>query len=81
MTNIGKIEEFGGGDFKPYKERLDAYFVANDIGICADPANAASVTKADKKKLATLISLIGKDGYQTLKDVCLPSAPMEKSYD
>ena len=78
---IGVLEPFSGNDFEPYQERLEAYFIANDIGQCEDDAEEAVKLKADKKKVAHTIAVIGKATYDTLKDLCLPNKPTEKSFD
>ena len=36
--------------------------------------------KADKKKVAHAIAVIGKTTYDVLKDLCLPDKPTEKSF-
>ena len=33
------------------------------------------------RKVAVTISMIGKQMYSTLKDLCLPNLPTEKTYD
>jgi hypothetical protein len=38
-TCFGVLEPFDGGDFIDYKERLNAYFIANNIGQVAAEAN------------------------------------------
>lgn len=84
MAKIGSIETFDGDDFVSYQERLESYFLANDIGLILsnehDANHANEVLKADKMKVAYMISLIGKDTYTTLKDICLPSKPTEKTF-
>ena len=70
MPMFGNLEPFKGGDFPMYKKRLEAYFVANNIGI--EPANTtdAVVQAAERRKVAVTISLIGKTTYITRKDLC-----------
>lgn len=81
-TTVGSLEPFDGADdFSAYKERLEAYFVANDIGVVADDANSSVRRSAERKKIAVTISLIGKKTYATLKDLCLPDSPTERSYE
>ena len=79
--HFGILEPFEGVDFADYSERLNSYFVANNIGQVADDATAAVKREADKKKVAVTISLIGKTAYSTLKDLCLPDLPAQKTYD
>ncbi|CAM1325660.1 Uncharacterised protein r2_g3452 [Pycnogonum litorale] len=61
-------------------ERLEQYFVANGIGELSDAPSDEAVRSADKKKVAVLISLVGKSAYTTLKDLCLPRLPKDKTY-
>ena len=55
--------------------------MANNIGQVAADASDAAKREADKRKVAVTISLIGKQTYSTLKDLCLPNLPAEKTYD
>ena len=77
----GTLEPFDGADFTDYSERLNAYFIAHNIGQVAADASEAAKREADKKKVAVTISLIGKTAYSTLKDLCLPDLPADKTYD
>ena len=78
---LGILEPFDGVDFTDYCERLNSYFVANNIGQVADDATEEAKRAADRKKVAVTISLIGKKTYSTLKDLCLPNLPADKTYD
>ncbi|XP_068680361.1 uncharacterized protein [Montipora foliosa] len=60
---------------------LNSYFVANNVGQVAADASDAAKRETDKRKVAVTISLIGKQTYSTLKDLCLPNLPAEKTYD
>ncbi|XP_048586216.1 uncharacterized protein K02A2.6-like [Nematostella vectensis] len=80
QRNIGALEPFDGGDFADYSERLNSFFVANNIGQLAAGATEAEQLAADKKKVAVAISLIGKTTYSTLKDPCLPDLPADKTF-
>ncbi|CAB4007683.1 Retrovirus-related Pol poly from transposon [Paramuricea clavata] len=80
-TYFGVLEPFDGGDFIDYSERLNAYFIANNIGQVAADANEAAKQAADKRKVAVTTSVMGKSTYSTLKDLCLPDLPAEKSYE
>ena len=80
-TCFGVLEPFDGGDFIDYSERLNAYFIANNIGQVAAEANEAAKQAAGKRKVAVTISVMGKSTYSTLKDLCLPDLPAEKSYE
>lgn len=81
MSTFGNLEPFDGGDFTAYKERLEAFFVANNIGVVAEDASNAVKQAAEQRKVAVTISLIGKKTYATLKDLCLPETPAVKSYN
>ena len=80
MFAFGNLEPFEGGEFSTYKERLEAFFVANNNGIVPDGATDAVVQAAERRKVADTISLIGKKTYATFKDLCLPDSPVRKSY-
>ncbi|XP_068675547.1 uncharacterized protein [Montipora foliosa] len=81
QPQFGILEPFHGVDFTDYSERLNSYFVANNIGQVAADASDAAKREADKRKVAVTISLIGKQTYSTLKDLCLPNLPAEKTCD
>ena len=55
--------------------------MANNIGQMAADASDTAKREADKRKVAVAISLIVKQTYSTLKDLCLPNLPAEKTYD
>ena len=80
---IGSVAEFdpSSESFTAYLERLDQFFVANDIGKCADDATAAVVRAANQKKVAVMISVIGKKTYSTLRDLCNPENPPKKTFE
>ena len=63
-----------------YLERLDAFFVANDLGQVEEGANAAAIQTADKKKVACMKALIGPKVYGTLQDLCKPAVPKDKTF-
>ena len=69
---LGSVGEFDPASetFTAYFERLEQFFVANDIGQCPADATAAVVQEASKKKVAVMISVIGKKTYGTLRDLC-----------
>lgn len=75
------------GEFEPtkelfsfYLERLEQFFVANDIGQCTADATDAVRQVADKKKVAVLISAVGKTTYNTLRDLCMPDSPKDNTF-
>ena len=80
-AQFGILEPFDGVDFTDYSKRLNSYFVANDIGQVTADASDTAKREVDKRKVAVTISLIGKQTYSTLKDLCLPNLPAEKTYD
>ncbi|KXJ08290.1 Retrovirus-related Pol polyprotein from transposon 17.6 [Exaiptasia diaphana] len=80
QAQVGTIEPFDGDDFSDYSERLDSYLFANNIGKVAADANEDTKKEADRQKVATTISVIGKKAYKVLKDLCLPEKPTDKSY-
>ncbi|KAL7293237.1 hypothetical protein TKK_0013377 [Trichogramma kaykai] len=66
--NIGKIEEFqGGSDWSIYNERLEQYFSANFVD--------------EQRKVSVLLTSIGSSVYKTLRDLCSPTLPQEKTYE
>ena len=80
---LGSVGEFdpSSESFKAYLERLDQFFVANDIGKCANDASAAVVRATNQKKVAMMISVIGKTTHSTLRDLCSPENPKEKTFE
>ena len=73
MTTLGKIEEFDvrGGKIDRYLERLQQYFVANDI-----PPDS----ETSSRQRAILISILGAEAYDILFDLCSPNSPSCKSF-
>ena len=63
-----------------YSERLEQYFIVNSIGQCPADATQEVLAAADKKKVAVFISVIGKKSYATLRDLCSPDSPKDKSF-
>ena len=65
---LGKIEEFEQDqNWDEYVERLDQFFVANDI-------------RAENKKRAILLSSIGARTYGTVRSLLSPKKPTEVTY-
>lgn len=52
--------------FTNYKERLDAFFIANDVSVA--------------KQTSTLLSSIGPKSYNTLRSLTAPDLPSTKTY-
>ena len=70
MSTFGKIEEFSPetGDWTQYTERLEQYFIANDITAAA-------------KKRAILLSVCGPATYNLMRSLVAPKKPSEKSFE
>lgn len=66
---IGNIPEFKSDkdDWSVYSERLEQFFEINDI--------------AEEKRNAFLISSVGADTYKTIRDLCHPTLPKDKTFD
>lgn len=65
---IGRMDSFDSAaeDWTTYIERLDQYFVANDI--------------PNSKKVAVLLSVMGAKTYNLLRSLMTPDKPADKSY-
>lgn len=64
---IGALPEYKvGADWSSYQERMEQYFLANYI--------------EKDRKVAVLITAIGDEAYETLKGLCDPDLPKDKSY-
>ena len=66
--------------FTAYLERLEQFFIANSIGQCSADASQEVLAAADKKKVAVFISVMGKNSYAILRDLCSPDSPKDKSF-
>lgn len=66
---IGRIDTFDGANetWQSYKERLDQFFLANDV--------------KNEKKVPVLLSVIGGKTYTLLRDLTNPTIPGEETYD
>ena len=64
---LGSIEQFSPkhGDWSEYVERLEQYFLANDI---AD----------EEKQTAVFLTVIGSDTYSLLRNLLTPEKPSQK---
>ena len=69
MSRHGTIEEFDSAteDWTAYSERLEQYFVANDVDDAA-------------KKRAILLSVCGASTYKLIRSLVAPDKPTDKSY-
>ena len=70
MVTHGGVGEFSGGSetWMLYIDRLQQYFVANDI-------------KGDDKQRAVPLSICGASTYQLIRSVVSPNKLTEKSFD
>ena len=68
-TLIGHVEPFqlGVEDWDQYTERLEQYFIANDI--------------AAEKKVAVLHTMVGAKTYSLLRHLIAPTKPGTKTYE
>ena len=75
---MGAIGEFHllTETFTVYSERLDQY-----IGSYPASASEAVITAAEEKKVAVMISVIGKKTYSILCDLCSPVNPKDKTFE
>lgn len=63
-----KVEfSLGKDDWETYTERLDLYFLANDV--------------KDEKKVPILLTKISPETYKLARDLCAPAKPGTKTYD
>ena len=69
-TNYGRIDEFDdiSEDWIQYTERLNHYFIANNI-------------ESMEKQRAILLSACGKKTYKLMRNLSAPQKPGEKTYD
>ena len=67
MATHGQIGEFNSQreDWMSYSERLEEYFIANDI-------------KSAEKKKAILLSVVGADTYQLMQSLIAPEKPKKR---
>ena len=60
MTSVGRIEPYDGNcDLEAYLERLELYFIANNVGAISGDDNEAARRLADRKTL--LLTLVGSE--------------------
>lgn len=83
MPHIGHIGEFDpkAETLESYLERVDEYFIVNNVGKVAADATQAQQTAAARQKSAALNSIIGRSTYAVLKDLTKPDKPNSKSYE
>ena len=80
---LGAIGEFDPSTetFTVYSERLDQFFVANNIGSYPTSASEEVIAAAEKKKVTVMISVISKKTYSVLCDLCSPVNPKDKTFE
>ena len=65
-----------------YVDRLEKYFIANEIGSQAvgadDTAEAREIPQ--RKKVATFLTLVGPEAYRLLKSLLSPAIPASKTF-
>ncbi|KAL0891818.1 hypothetical protein ABMA27_015083 [Loxostege sticticalis] len=65
---IGSIENYKPGtDFNSYLERMEQFYKVNDVQA--------------EKKVSLFLTLIGPDGYETLRNLIAPKKPSETEYE
>ena len=69
MMSIGKIEAFDEttDNWDAYVERVEQYFIANEI--------------EKEKHAAVIISLMGNKTYMLLRSLCAPEKPSSLTFD
>jgi len=83
MAQVKLFETYDDANesFDSYLERLNAYYMAMNIGQCDDDAAAPVRAAADKQKVVHFISCMGRNTYSTLRDLCSPAKPIDKTFD
>ena len=82
MPHIGRIETYDPSEpFSTYLERLNEYFLVNNIGTADSKAEEAVIKVAERQKVAAFISVIGKQAYAILSDLTKPGKPNDKSFE
>lgn len=67
MAKASKLDfTLGQDDWETYIERLELYFVANDIAV--------------EKQTAVLLTKISTDTYTLVRDLCTPTKPKYKTF-
>ena len=68
MATHGRLSEYNSAeDWISYVERLDQYFLANDV-------------TEDTKKRAIFLSVVGDKTYKLIRDLVAPAKPTDKSF-
>ena len=66
---LGSMDNFNPDmdDWSAYVERLEPFFLANEI--------------KDDKKVAVLVTVLGTKAYTLLRNIIAPAKPADKSYE
>ena len=66
---FGQMERFNSDNegIQPYLERVELYFVANEVG--------------EDRRVPVFLSVIGSKTYALLRDLLSPVKPSEKTFD
>ena len=83
MFAIGRMNEYdSGSDLEEYMDRLEQYFVANEIGALPAGAveNEETCQAAEWKQMATFITLVGAETYKLLKSLVSPDVPSTRTF-
>ena len=70
MSLIGQVSAFDPEEesWTEYKERLEHYFLANDV-------------TDEKKKKSVLIAVVGSKTYKLMRNLCKPKQPGELKFE
>ena len=83
MSSIGHMDVYRcGDDLDDYVERLEQYFIANEIGslVAGVDDTAEARESAQRKKVATFLTLVGPEAYRLLKSLSSPAIPASKTF-
>ena len=74
---FGVLSEFDPSTelFTAYLKRLEQFLIANSIGQCSADASQEVLAATDEEKVAVFISVMGKNSYVILRDLCSPDSP------
>ena len=68
QSNFGTLQEYREGeDWSLYQERMEQYFIANYV--------------QEDRKVSVLLTLIGENVYKTVRDLCDPDLPKNKTFE
>ena len=69
VSQLGSMNAFDPDtdDWTAYVERLESFFVANEI--------------KDEKKVSVLVTFLGAKAYELLRSIIAPAKPASKNYE